>query len=258
MRPRNFTLLTAALLLLQFTSQAQSAACWLCHRTSPPATLHSETYTETRSIRHEICDTCAKTKPSCSVCGAPTNAEKERDGRHICPDCKKVAIDTPQEVEALYSEVRTFVENLTGKKVDSRPPIELVQEDELQTRFVEGSGRSFRPHAFYRAYNPELIYVLSGHSAYDLGPTLAHEFTHAWQSRHCPSQDRMVTEGFASWMGYRFAESKNYRDKMAQMMGARDPDYGEGLRQCLAIEKASGVKGLLKFMQTEKAFSVKK
>jgi hypothetical protein len=195
-----------------------------------------------------------KDKPSCDICGGATNAAKEVDGRHICPDCKKVAVDTPQEMDALYREVQKYVEGLTGLKVDRLPPVMLVQSDEMDTRFAEGSGRSFRAHAFYRAYNPEIIYVLSGHSSYDLGPTLAHEFTHAWQSRHCPQQDRMLSEGFASWVGYKYAQSRGYTEQMSQMMGSRDPDYGEGLKKCLEIEKRSGGKGLVEFVRKNSRF----
>jgi hypothetical protein len=239
-------------LFLQTTSWSEE--CWLCRKTSPPHPLTTVTYTEAGSVRHPVCETCLKGKPRCDVCRGATSAPKEVDGRHICPECKKVAVDTPAEIDALYKEVQRYLEGMTGLKVDTLPPVMLVQGDEMDTRFAEGSGRSFRAHAFYQPYNPEIIYVLSGHSAYDLGPTLAHEFTHAWQSRHCPQQDRMLKEGFASWVGYKYAQSKGYTGQMSAMLGARDPDYGEGLRKCLEIEKKSGVKGLLQFVRTAAKF----
>lgn len=251
----SMALLRAALLLaLVLSGAAQADECWLCRRTNPPNPLSPVMYTEAHTVRHPICQYCVKDKPACDICAGPTNAAREVDGRHICPDCKKVAIDSPGEIDTLYKEVQRFLEALTGLKVDKAPPVMLVQADEMDTRFAEGSGRSFRAHAFYQPYNPELIYVLSGHSAYDLGPTLAHEFTHAWQSRHCPQQDRMLKEGFASWVAYKYAQSKGYTDQMSQMMRATDPDYGEGLRKCLTIEKQSGVKGLLAFVQKAERF----
>lgn len=240
--------------LFLLTLAAVAEECWLCHKTSPPHPLSTVTYTEARSVRHSVCETCKKGKPKCDVCGGPTSASQEVDGRYICPECKKVAIDTKAEMDTIYKEVQRYVEGLTGLKVDSLPPVMLVMGDEMDTRFAEGSGRSFRAHAFYQPYNPELIYVLSGHSAYDLGPTLAHEFTHAWQSRHCPQQDRMLKEGFASWVGYKYAQSKGYSEQMARMKGARDPDYGEGLRKCLEIEQKSGGKGLVEFVRKASRF----
>lgn len=242
------------LLLLSLTSAAWANECWLCRKTSPPYPLQSINYTEARSVRHKVCESCLKQKPACSICQGPTNAAKEVDGRHICPECKKVAIDTTAEIASLYREVQRYVETLTGLKVDSSPPVRLVQSDELDTRFTESSGRAFKAHAFYRPYNPEQIYALSGHSAYDLGPTLAHEFTHAWQSRHCPQQDRMLKEGFATWVGYKYAQSKGYTEQAAQMTRLSDPDYGEGLRKCLEIEKKSGVKGLVEFVRKSTKF----
>ena len=228
--------------------------CYLCRRASPPAPLQTLKYTELRNVEHRVCSTCVKDKTACSICSGPTSTKPEVDGRTICPDCKKIAIDTPAKAEALYKEVQSFVQTLTGVKVEGAPPLRLVQSDELDTRFAESSGRSFRAHAFYQPYNPEMIYLLTGHSAYDLGPTLAHEFTHAWQSRTCPPQDRMVTEGFASWVGYKYALSKGYHEQAQRMLGARDPDYGEGLRRCLEIEKKSGVKGLVKFVRESANF----
>ena len=237
------------LILLASAATASAQECWLCRRTNPPNPLSTISYTEAGNVRHPVCESCLKQKPKCDVCGGPTNAAKEVDGRYVCPECKKVAIDSTAEVDTLYHEVQRYVEGLTGLKVDSLPPVLLVQADEMDTRFAESSGRSFRAHAFYKPYNPEIIYVLAGHSAYDLGPTLAHEFTHAWQSRHCPQQDRMLSEGFASWIGYKYAQSKGYTEQMRQMTGARDPDYGEGLKKCLAIEKQSGVKGVVEFVR---------
>ncbi len=246
-------LLALSLLLLTTVSFAVDQ-CHLCRRSSPPNPLQTIRYTEPRTVEHLVCAYCIKEKTACSICNGPTVAKREVDGRTICPDCKKIAIDTPAKADALYKEVQSFVQTLTGVKVDGAPPLRLVQSDELDTRFAESSGRSFRAHAFYQPYNPEMIYLLTGHSAIDLGPTLAHEFTHAWQSRTCPPQDRMVTEGFASWVGYKFAVSKGYHEQARGMLGARDPDYGEGLKRCLEIEKKSGVKGLVKFVREAASF----
>ena len=249
------SLLTVLSLLFCLGTTAWADECFLCRKTSPPYPLKSLSYTESRSVTHLVCQACIKDKAACSICTGPTVAKPELDGRHICPDCRKVAIDSPGEIETLYREIQSFVHTLTGVKVEAASiPIRLVQSDEMDTRFAESSGRSFRAHAFYQPYNPEMIYVLSGHSAYDLGPTLAHEYTHAWQSRLCPAQDRMVTEGFATWVGYKYALSKGYTEQARQMMTLRDPDYGEGLKKCLEIEKRSGIKGLVAFVRKEQKF----
>ena len=243
------------LLWILLTAPVLADECWLCRRVDPPNPLSSVVYTEARTVQHKVCQFCLKDKEPCSICRGPTNAKPERDGRSICPDCKKVAIDTPQEAESLYLEVQRFVQTLTlGLKVDKAPPIMLVEADEMDTRWVETSGRSMQAHAFYRAYNPEMIYALSGHSPFDLGPTLAHEFTHAWQSRFCPSQDRMVTEGFATWVEYKYAQSKGYSDHLAALRSLREPDYAEGLAKCLEMEKRLGAKGLVEWMRKNTKF----
>lgn len=228
---------------------AWAQECWLCHRASPPNPLTQIRYTETHNVVHLICAYCQKDMPACSICAGPTKVKPERDGRRICPDCKAIAIETPAAADTLYKNVQRFVEGLTKAKVDRAPPLRLVQADEMDTRFAEGSGRSSKAHAFYSPYNPEQITLLSGHSAYDLGPTLAHEFTHAWQSRHCPQQDRMIKEGFASWVAYKYAQSQGYSGQMTRMLQATDPDYGEGLKRCLDLEKKLGPSGLISWMQ---------
>lgn len=248
------TLPLTLLLTLFLAGSALAEECWLCRKTTPPYPLTTVNYTESGTVKHPVCDVCRKSKSACDICRGPSNAKAEADGRTICPECKKVAVDTPAKVETLYKEVQRFVDGLTGLKVDSLPPVRLVLSDEMETKFAEGSGRSMRPHAFYQPYNPEMIYVLTGHSPYDLGPTLAHEFTHAWQSRHCPQQDRMLKEGFATWVGYKYALSKGYHGQANGMLALRDPDYGEGLRRCLEIEKKSGVKGLLDFVRKNSRF----
>lgn len=242
------------LLLTTTVVWAKTPECSLCRRTDPPHKLREFRYTEERSKTREVCEICVKKEAKCDVCRAPTKVKAAEDGRHICPDCTSVAIDTEAEIQALYLDVQRYVSKLTGKKVDSPPPIRLVQRDEMETRYAESASRMISVHAFYRAYNPEIIYVLSGHSASDLGPTLAHEYTHAWQSRHCPQQDRQVTEGFATWVGYKYAKSKRYGWKVREIKSFDDHDYGDGLDHCLKIEKKSGIKGLLKFVSKERAF----
>ncbi len=259
MTPR-ILLLAIGLLIVSSSAQPILAQteCSLCRRTDPPHELTSLRYTEAKNVTHLVCSFCQKDKPDCDICGSPTSVKTARDGRHICPDCQKVAISTPAQLDQLYTDVRNFVAKLTGKPVKDFPPVQLVEKDEMATRWVESSGRSFAAHAFYSPYNPEIIYVLSGHSASDLGPTLAHEFTHAWQSRNCPSQDRQLSEGFATWVEYKYAVSKGYQWKVNQILSKRDHDYGEGLKHCLAIEKKDGVPGLIKFVTTESRFPSKK
>lgn len=236
-------------LILSLTPVSAVEECWLCRRSMPPNPLTKVYYTEAHSLAHLLCQYCLKDKPKCSICAGPTSSTAEVDGRTICPECKKVGIDTPQKAEGLYKEIQQFVEKLTAKKIAKAPPMRLILSDEMDTLFAERSGRSFRAHAFYSPYNPEMIYLLSWHSPIDLGPTLAHEYTHAWQSRFCPSQDRMVSEGFATWVGYKYAQSKGYTKQMLQMQRTPDPDYAEGLKRCLELEKKLGAAGLTSWMQ---------
>ncbi len=246
------------LIALTLPGSAQGRECSLCRRTDPPHPLKEFRYTEARSTVNLVCTFCEKEKPRCDICRAPTAVNRGRDDRHICPECTKVAISTDSQIESLYVEVRLFVHRLTGMPLKEYPPVRLVEQDEMATRWTEVSHRSFQTHAFYQAYNPEQIYVLSGHSASDLGPTLAHEYTHAWQSRLSPPQDRQLKEGFATWVEYKYALSKGYQWKVDQILRKNDFDYGQGLQRCLEIEKREGIPGLIKFVTTAERFPEKR
>ena len=126
----------------------------------------------------------------------------------------------------------------------------LADKDEIQTKFTS-SGRSMEVAGFYQPYNPERILVLSGMSPERCAATIVHEYTHAWQSRNCPSQDRALTEGFASWIEYRYLMAQGRRHEALQLTRRRDSDYGESLVKLLKLEKELGVAGVVAFAKKE-------
>lgn len=238
------------LLLLTVPAVAQQN-CDLCSRPSTQVTTKQLRYTENRDVFLNVCELCVTKYPKCVICRQPSKAEIHRDGRMICPECKKVGIFTQQQAETLYREVRTFVDSLLGGQMDRVPEVLVVDKDEIQTR---KRGRATQVKGFYRAYNPEMVYVLSGHTAKELGPTIAHEYTHAWQSRNSPSQDLTLKEGFAMWVEYQYLMAKGERKEALSLLDTGRPDYDEGLKKCLEVEKQQGRKGLLKLVTSQGDF----
>ena len=242
--------LITLLILVTLPAVAQQS-CDLCSRPSTQVSTKQLRYTENRNVSLNVCELCVAKYPKCAICRQPAKAEPHQDGRIICPECKKVGIFTQQQAETLYKEVRTFVDTLLGGQMDRVPEVRVVDKDEIQTR---KGGRAVQVTGFYRAYNPEMVYVLSGHTAKELGPTIAHEYTHAWQSRNCPSQDRTLKEGFAVWVEYQYLLAKGERNEASSLLDTGRPDYDEGLQKCLEVEKKQGRKGLLKFVTTQGNF----
>lgn len=237
-------------LLLILTSVV--AAQPKCHICGSNVELQERKYTEAANVSLQVCASCLRKRPKCDICEQPTGTQPHRDGRQICKPCRKVGIFQDGEARLLYSEVRSYVARLIKGK-QRVPDIQVVDKDELQTKMIE-SGRAIQVLGFYRAYNPEMIYVLSGHSKSELAPIVAHEYVHAWQSDNCPQQDRAMTEGFATWVQYKYLISQGRVTEARGLLSTGRPDYDDGLNACLKLEKQKGISGLLKFVTTEGKF----
>jgi hypothetical protein len=183
----------------------------------------------------------------------PSDQPIYRDGRNICTGCKRTGIFRQDALEAIYKDVLAYLGTSLKMKVDRPPPVQIADYDEIQTKFVEG-GRSMEVAGFYRPFAPEMIYILSGYQKVRVTSTLCHEYTHAWQSRNCPLQDRALKEGFACWVQYRYLINCKERAEADALLRCSDPDYGESLVKCLDLERRLGIDGLLRFVKKENNF----
>ena len=197
--------------------------------------------------RHYLCIDCQREKHQCSFCGRAGKLNLLRDGRIICHSCENRLILTQNRAEDVYLKVKQYLKAHPAKLlVDNPPAVQIADKDEIQTKFGQG-GRALQVSGFYQAYNPEQILILSGLDPAECAATMIHEYTHAWQSRHCPSQDRALTEGFASWVEYHYLKSIGQRALAQRLTRKSDPDYGASLVQLLQMEKTMGSKGIVDF-----------
>ncbi len=98
----------------------------------------------------------------------------------------------------------------------------------------------------------EAIYILNGIAEEQSLITLAHELTHYWQKHNCSSNQSLeLTEGFAIWVAYRLAESKNLKRAMLTMRRNIAEPYFSGLRKMWRLENQKGVKGAIKYARTK-------
>lgn len=200
-----------------------------------------------------LCHDCRSKAQVCDLCRRQGDHELMQDGRRVCAGCKSTKILTQAQLEDVYKKVKVFLKSdPAGLMVSDPPPVKLADKDEIQTKFTR-SGRAMDVAGFYSPYNPEEIFILSGQSPDSCGATIVHEYAHAWQSRNCPSQDRAVTEGFASWVEYRYLMSLGQTQTAQQLTRKSDPDYGASLIKLLEMEKQVGVDGVVKFAKTATA-----
>lgn len=230
-------------------SQNNSIKCIFCNKTNGLTLL------QYYDGNHYVCSNCIKTLKKCSTCYLPTNQNIRKDKRIICEACQKTGVFKPEQIETIYREVQAYICNSFGGIAVTPPPfVKIVDLDEISFQFNEGSGRNMEIVGFYRPYDPEQIYILSGYQAITCASTLCHEYTHAWQSRNCPPQDRALKEGFASWVQYKYLLSKRENKKAECIRNSTQPDYGDGVRKCLELESKLGIPGLIEYVKTQKNF----
>ena len=193
-----------------------------------------------------VCEGCQKKLPICTICRLPTNLPQYRDLRYFCPSCQKLGVFAESAATALQKQVLNFLQSQLGSA--TLPPIRMCDKDELQTKMNE-HGRAVDVIGFYSPYNPEQVYLLTGVPPIELQSTMTHEYTHAWQSRNCPQQDRALSEGFACWVTYKFLLSKNETSRAERIRRHQDPDYGASLNKLLEREQRIGAKALVEWVK---------
>jgi len=143
------------------------------------------------------------------------------------------------EALALYAQARQHLVGM-GLKIPRDIPLKYRTRDEVMVENNSTGGRTIDLDGFYRPYNPEEIWIVSGLSVPRTLGAMAHELTHAWQSTESPLQDRKLKEGFARWIQYKVMVSQGYDEVAAGLRSEPDPDYGGGLRALLEIEERQG------------------
>ncbi|MCE7869397.1 hypothetical protein DYH09_03360 [bacterium CPR1] len=234
------------LLLLIVPALAASEKCAFCRHDGGQYPLREVDYA---TGSQWVCQRCLDKLSRCSVCRLATDRKLYRDGRTLCASCLKLNLANQAQAESLYNKVVKFVDGLLGDRVKPLPPVRICDDDELQTRFIEG-GRAMQVAGFYQPYNPEQIYIRSYETLVEAGGTLAHEYTHAWQSRHAVQQDRALKEGFANWVEYHYLVSIGEPGRAASLTQSSDPDYGASLQRLLELERKSGKAAVIKLGRT--------
>ncbi|HEY3997604.1 MAG TPA: basic secretory protein-like protein [Candidatus Xenobia bacterium] len=153
--------------------------------------------------------------------------------------------------QALFKQAYAIMAEM-GLKIDRDILLNFRTRDELNTENAGHGGRTLELNGFYRAYNPESVWVVSGLTKSETIGVMVHELTHAWQSTESPQQDRKLTEGFARWVEYHTYLKIGDADTARTIQEDPDPDYGGGLRYLLDLEKKQGIPAVVQFARTQR------
>lgn len=200
----------------------------------------------------KYCFDCAKRYPRCDDCGAPSGATGTEldDGRHLCPDCRRVAYFDAGLIGSVKKKVFALVSGTMGLAVERDVAFSIEDRKFLEKKAngIHGDLNGL----FYRKGDNYYIYVIYGLREKDIIGVLAHEWAHAWQAENSAEDIPLeLQEGFAQWVAYKVLVHFGHED-FARLMTEGDNMYARGLRKIFEIERQSGTVAVYKYARTGK------
>jgi recombinational DNA repair protein (RecF pathway) len=227
-----------------------AATVEFCHSCGKPLLDDYAFFEGNKSLK--FCSDCVAKYPHCDNCGAPVGPDGVtlNDGRHLCPDCRRVAYFQIGLVISIRKKVQTFVTGNMGMPIKHDINFSLKGQDFLKQKAknIHGDINGL----FYHKGDEFDIYILYGLRQKDLISVIAHELTHAWQAENCPKDIPLEDqEGFAQWVAYKASKAYGY-DDFADLMTEGDNIYARGLAKMLRIETIGGPEAVFDFVKTGK------
>jgi hypothetical protein len=158
-------------------------------------------------------------------------------------------IETQEQGEECFRIARDHLKKM-GIVIDRKILLFMRPWEEVQVHFVSGGGLAKTVGGFYQPRDPESIWIIVGRSKNMTISDMSHELAHAWQVTNTPIQDRMLVEGFATWCQYKVMKTLGYAGFAEDIFKLGDPDYSEGLRLFMELERKRGVKGVVEYAKT--------
>lgn len=190
----------------------------------------------------------------CDFCGvAISSAEFEQleDGRERCVNCRSTAVNSQEDLLALYEDARSWL--VTQFKLELRQKMQVVfissaeLHNHLGEFFKPTSACDPRPVGFARKDGNEFMLCLENgqphHIAY---ATVLHELTHIWQYDNLDMETMkrehgdLHTEGHAMWVELNGLQAKGIGPLYCKKEAARADIYGQGYRAVNTLVEQSG------------------
>lgn len=191
----------------------------------------------------------------CDFCGAELSGVEYdiiSDGRERCNECSRTVLNTLDEFNDAFVEVRRNMEAMFGirilasidvKTMDARKLARKLRIKFSPTPGFDGRvlGVAINEHGTYR------LYVENQSPYLNAVATIAHELTHIWQyvnwnrkairKKYGKKLELCIYEGMAKWVEIQYLYFINepdraYRELCATLM--RDDEYGNGLKLYLS------------------------
>jgi ribosome-binding protein aMBF1 (putative translation factor) len=201
------------------------------------------------------CESCLRERDRCDICGTPLGHTHQllTDGRQICAQCHATAVYDQETASQLYRQAQQTIQERLGLSLNVPTYLFLVGRDQLvqivrKRKKVRTEQVTSMLGIYSRQGMKRGIYVQSGLPRLLMMQVAAHEWGHAWQGENCPLlRDIVVIEGFAEWVSYKTLVALGAPRPEMMKMVQRPDVYGQGLRQALAVEKATGEAGVIEW-----------
>ncbi|MCK4981003.1 MAG: protein DA1 [Candidatus Delongbacteria bacterium] len=222
-----------------------------------------------------FCKDCME-KPKCFLCGHPGNCKELSDGRLICPNCEKTAINDLQAAEKIFDEVRFNMKEKLGLSTDNIIRFKLVSVQELNEEYKSISSDECMEHGLFIheqriktivktrtlfgfeigkkteevVKNNYLILILFSLRKDKFIEVAAHELAHDWMEINYPNiKDLKISEGWAEFVASQINNHYGNSYLNARMKNNPSPTYGDGYRYVAGYAKEHGVGKLFKLFE---------
>lgn len=218
-----------------------------------------------------FCPACAN-KPKCYYCAFPNKTSRLSDGRHICRDCKKTAVSSPEEIRRKVKNIRSHLHRMFGFEPNHHMEIQILDlpalEKACQGIYQMENGNRIALMRFEYVINTKTdrrgrkiksmgrtkcrMFILKDTPLALLEDAIAHELTHDFL-RHNTGQytDLSIEEGFAEAIAAEYNKSVKRSYVNIRKQNTPDPVYGDGYRKMSAMLKKQGFRRTLNYVKSK-------
>lgn len=191
----------------------------------------------------------------CDFCGIileKGNFENMSDGRQRCFDCKKIGVDTIEQLKSIYNKAYDAMTSVLNVTINEDVTVEFVNAqaiaEETDERVNFTNGYDPRTSGLAISGSNKRIMIENGRPEATTFGTIVHELTHIWQYENLdfdkiPDNDdgSRHKEGHAVWASIKAIETLyDAPNQVRAWKENTDPIYGDGYRMLVAKLAESG------------------
>lgn len=223
------------LILCLLSGSSRLLADTICDVCGQPSAGQMYWFTDrARSVRHLVCERCARLPTQCHTCGLPIfkGGVTFTDGRMLCEEDARTAVQDLGTAEGIYADVKRdlfAMLNDLGVLPDRNIKLQLVDQKELRRIFSSTPNAhpdlSLQGVTRTRRYSKEglehEIYLCIGLSRARTAAVAAHEYTHAWIAENVPTERHLegdIVEAFCELVAYQLMQQRGEADEVRAIL----------------------------------------